>query len=200
MTEINKLIPRDFVGKFKQALLDDSIQNILVRGYIDNEKILLVFDTLQNLADYQTGSVVMGRVTVRAEREYLVSGLSSKCVPRFNLKDDFTMCGLKVNFTKLDQNIDHEFNIGKDFAIFHPVESVLFDDSSVEKFRKVLKNSKAKKNILLTTNDLNKDPEKIYDDVESVLILDSRDVDDKHRQKYKTIEYNLTSKGNKLPY
>lgn len=200
MTKQSLLEPRDFVNKLKQALLDDSVHNILIRGYFDEEKILLVFDTLQNLADYQVGSIVMGNVTVRAERNYLVEGLSSRYVPRFNLSDTFKMGNLRVNFIKWEQNIDREFNLDKDFAIFHPVESVLKDDLSVEAFRKVLSNSKAKKNILLTTNDLTNNPEKIFDDVEAVLILDSTGVDDNHKQRYKSIERNMTSRGKKLPY
>ena len=59
---------------------------------------------------------------------------------------------------------------------------------------------KARKNILITTNDFNNDPEKIYDIVNAVLILDTTAVNEKNKQTYDTIKANLAADGKEEPY
>ncbi len=61
-------------------------------------------------------------------------------------------------------------------------------------------NSKARKNILITTNDFNNDPEKIYDIVNAVLILDTTAVNEENKQIYATIKANLADDGKEEPY
>lgn len=83
--------------------------------------------------------------------------------------------------------------------VFHPVESAL-DNKDFLKFYATLKNSKAKKNILITTNDFNSAPEKLYPYVDEILILDTTDVNEEHRQTYKVIQDNLNADHQILPY
>ena len=107
---------------------------------------------------------------------------------------------MSIQFTQWKKNRDFRFNDNKDFAIFHPVQTAISDISERDKFRKVLANSKARKNILITTNDFNNDPEKIYDIVNAVLILDTTAVNEKNKQTYATIKANLAADGKEEPY
>ena len=63
-----------------------------------------------------------------------------------------------------------------------------------------MNNSKAKKNILITTNDFNDIPEKLYPYIDEVLILDTTDLNKKHQQTYKVIQDNLNTEHKTLPY
>ena len=87
----------------------------------------------------------------------------------------------------------------KDFALFHPVQSVL-DGKDFPKFCVTMKNAKAKKNILITTNDLNNTAEKLYPYVDATLILDTTRVNEEHEKTYKVIQSNLQADHKVLPY
>ena len=61
-------------------------------------------------------------------------------------------------------------------------------------------NSKAKKNILITTNDLHDYPKEIYNNVDAVLILDTTAANEENKQTYATIKANLAAGGKEEPY
>ena len=129
----------------------------------------------------KNGTLVIGNTRVQDEKIFLERGLR-KILPRLNLRDIFKIYGLNIQFTQWKKHRDFRFNDNKDFAIFHPVQTAISDVSERDKFRKVLANSKARKNILITTNDFNNDPEKIYDIVNAVLILDTTAVNEENKQ------------------
>ena len=52
----------------------------------------------------------------------------------------------------------------------------------------------------MNTNDFNNDPEKIYDIVNAVLILDTTAVNEENKQIYATIKANLADDGKEEPY
>lgn len=199
MTEkVQKLRPQKFVNEFKKLLLDKNTHNILVRGYFDNDKLLLVFACLYETTGFDDGTIVIGNTTVPHEREFLQRGIR-KSIPKLNLSDTFNINGLTVNFTQWKRNRDFPFGFDKDFAVFHPVQSVL-DTQDFPKFCNTLKNSKARKNILITTNDFYDVPEKLYPYVDNVLIMDITQVNEEHQQTYKTIQSNLEADYKSLPY
>lgn len=196
---IEKLDIEKSDSKLTELLLDQDTNNILIRGFFDEDKVALTFFTIGKLSEYNNGTVVIGNTTVTNEREFLEKGLCEP-IPHINLQDTFRIGDLSVRFTKWNKHKDSPFNWNDDFAIFHPVQSVLYSDKNCNDFKKMLSNSKAKKNILLTTNDFCTHPEKLYDEVDAVLILDTTMLDDKHKEKFNIIKKNLTDQGKKLPY
>jgi hypothetical protein len=168
---IEKLEPKEFIKRFKELLLDKETNRILIRGYFDDDKLLLVFSCLYDLEEFNKGTVVIGNTTVPYERQFLEKGLH-EVVPRFNLRDSFNVYGMIINFVQWKRNIDLPFGFDKDFALFHPVQSVL-DGKDFPKFCGTIKNAKAKKNILITTNDFNNTAEKLYPYIDATLILDT---------------------------
>ena len=196
---IEKMTPEKFADRFSELMMDQRVHNILVRGYFDDDKVLLTFGILNDLPYYKNGTLVIGNTRVQDEKNFLERGLR-KILPRFNLRDVFKIYGLNIQFTQWKKHRDFRFNGNKDFAIFHPVQTAISDISERDKFRKVLANSKARKNILITTNDFNNDPEKIYDIVNAVLILDTTAVNEKNKQTYDTIKANLAADGKEEPY
>ena len=196
---IEKLDAEESISKFKELLLDKNIHNILIRGFSNDAKVALAFSALKQLSEYNNGTLVIGNATVTSERGFLEKGLRNS-IPHINLQDIFRIEGLSVRFTQWKKNKDFPFNLNDDFAIFHPVQSAIYKDKDCNNFKKVLSNSKAKKNILLITNDFDTCPEKLYDEVDAVLILDITMLDDKHKKEFNIIEKNLTDHGKKLPY
>ena len=63
-----------------------------------------------------------------------------------------------------------------------------------------MKNAKAKKNILITTNDFNNTAEKLYPYIDATLILDTTRVNEEHEKTYKVIQSNLQADNKVLPY
>lgn len=186
-------------SKLTELLLDQDTNNILIRGFFDEDKVALTFFTIGKLSEYNNGTVVIGNTTVTNEREFLEKGLCEP-IPHINLQDTFRIGDLSVRFTKWNKHKNSPFNWNDDFAIFHPVQSVLYSDKNCNDFKKMLSNSKAKKNILLTTNDFCTHPEKLYDEVDAVLILDTTMLDDKHKEEFNNIKRNLIDQGKELPY
>lgn len=197
--KIQKLKIQEFVNKLEQLLLDEDTRNILVRGYFNSDKLLATFECLRDLKEFKKGTIVIGNATVPHERELLQEGVYRSSIPKLNLSDSFEINGLTVNFSQWKRNRDFAFGFDKDFVIFHPVESVL-NNQDFSKFCATLKNSRAKKNILITTNDFNSAPEKLYPYVDIILILDTTDVNNDHREKYKTLQRNLEADHQLLPY
>ena len=195
---IEKFEPKEFIKRFKELLLDKETNRILIRGYFDDDKLLLVFSCLYDLEEFNKGTVVIGNTTVPYERQFLEKGLH-EVVPKFNLRDSFNVYGMIINFVQWKRNIDLPFGFDKDFALFHPVQSVL-DGKDFPKFCVTMKNAKAKKNILITTNDLNNTAEKLYPYVDATLILDTTRVNEEHEKTYKVIQSNLQADHKVLPY
>ena len=195
---IEKFEPKEFIKRFKELLLDKETNRILIRGYFDDDKLLLVFSCLYDLEEFNKGTVVIGNTTVPYERQFLEKGLR-EVVPKFNLRDSFNVYGMIINFVQWKRNVDLPFGFDKDFALFHPVQSVL-DGKDIPKFCVTMKNAKAKKNILITTNDLNNTAEKLYPYVDATLILDTTRVNEEHEKTYKVIQSNLQADHKVLPY
>lgn len=195
---IEKLEPKEFIKRFEQLLLDKETNRILIRGYFDDDKLLLVFSCLYDLKEFNKGTIVIGNTTVPNEREFLERGLR-EVVPRFNLRDSFNVYGMIINFVQWKRNRDLPFGFDKDFALFHPVQSVL-DGKDFPKFCGTIKNVKAKKNILITTNDFNNTAEKLYPYIDATLILDTTRVNEEHKKTYKVIQSNLQADHKVLPY
>lgn len=123
---IEKMTPEKFVDRFSELMMDQRVHNILVRGYFDDDKVLLTFGILNDLPHYKNGTLVIGNTRVQDEKNFLERGLR-KTLPRFNLRDIFKIYGLNIQFTQWKKNRDFRFNDNKDFAIFHPVQTAISD-------------------------------------------------------------------------
>jgi hypothetical protein len=44
--KVGKLKPQEYIGEFRDLLLDKDTHNILVRGYFDDDKLFLTFGCL----------------------------------------------------------------------------------------------------------------------------------------------------------
>lgn len=145
---IEKMTPEKFADRFSELMMDQRVHNILVRGYFDDDKVLLTFGILNDLPHYKNGTLVIGNTRVQDEKNFLERGLR-KTLPRFNLKDIFKINGLNIQFTQWKKHRDFRFNDNKDFAIFHPVQTAISDISERDKFRKV---SEALFHLLISLN------------------------------------------------
>lgn len=199
MTEkIQNLKPQEFISEFENLLLDKNTHNMLVRGYFDEDKLLLTFGCLGDLESFNEGEIIIGTTTVSHEKELIQRGLRKE-IPKLNLSDSFSFNNLSIRFLQWKRNSDFPFGFDKDFAVFHPVESVL-DTKDFSKFCNTMKNAKARKNILITTNDFYVTPEKLYPYVDRVLILDTTQVNKEHQQTYNVIQDKLKVNHKSLPY
>ena len=68
--KVQKLKPQKFVSEFEKLLLDQDTHNILVRGYFDDDKLILTFGCLGDLESFNEGEIVSGNTTVPHERDY----------------------------------------------------------------------------------------------------------------------------------
>ncbi|SFV41055.1 hypothetical protein [Ligilactobacillus acidipiscis] len=188
-----------FADKFDEFISDSNKNSLLIRGFYDVDKLLSVFNILSKNKYCHKGVIVLGNVTIKHEQELFQRIFRNK-LPTFNLSDEFDLADLTVSFTKWGQNTEFPYGQFDDFALFYPVESVLFNAKDTAKFVKAVKGSKAKKNILITTNDFTKKAEELYEIVDDCLILDTVDLNEKHKKIFNTIEQNIKAKHNELPY
>ncbi len=196
---VYKLKVDAFADKFSEFISDSNKNSLLIRGFYDVDKLLSVFNILNNNEHCHKGVIVLGNVTIKHEQELFQRIFRDK-LPTFNLSDEFELADLTVSFTKWEQNTEFFYGQSDDFTLFYPVESVLFNAKDTAKFVKAVKKSKAKKNILITTNDFTKKAEKLYGIVDDCLILDTADVNEKHKKMFNTIEQNIKAEHNELPY
>lgn len=188
-----------FADKFGEFISDSNKNSLLIRGFYDVDKLLCVFNILSKNEHCHKGVIVLGNVTIKHEQE-LFQKIFRNNLPIFNLSDEFELADLTVSFTKWKQNTEFPYGWSDDFALFYPVESVLFNANDTAKFVKEVKESKAKKNILITTNDFTKKAEKLYGIVDDCLILDTADINEKHQKMLDTIGQNIKAEHNELPY
>lgn len=196
--KVQKLKPQKFVSEFEKLLLDQDTHNILVRGYFDDDKLILTFGCLGDLESFNEGEIVIGNTTVPHERELLQKGLRID-IPKLNLSNSFSINGLSIKFLQWKKYHNFPFGFDKDFAVFYPVESAL-NTQDFPRFCNTLKNAKVRKNVLITTNDFYDVPEKLYPYVDRVLILDTTQVNKKHQQTYNVIRDSLKADHKSLPY
>lgn len=72
---IEKLDIEKSDSKLTELLLDQDTNNILIRGFFDEDKVALTFFTIGKLSEYNNGTVVIDNTTVTNEREFLEKGL-----------------------------------------------------------------------------------------------------------------------------
>lgn len=67
---IEKMTPEKFADRFSELMMDQRVHNILVRGYFDDDKVLLTFGILNDLPHYKNGTLVIGNTRVQDEKNF----------------------------------------------------------------------------------------------------------------------------------
>ncbi|GAW63398.1 hypothetical protein FC65_GL000648 [Ligilactobacillus acidipiscis DSM 15836] len=190
-----KLEPREFIQELMNILNTDNDKNVLVRGYFNQDKLTATLNAIEasnlNKCVFVTGNV--------SEVPRLFNGSLKIGFKKVKLNQNYKIGSLNLEFIKRNQFIEENFAFDKDISIFFPVEGILFDDDETKKFITKLKHSKAKKNILVTTNDYSDKAKKLYSQVDRVLILDTSKLNSKNIETMKTLTKNLKKQGG-LPY
>lgn len=190
---------KNYVVKFLDG--DSDKKTLLVRGYFDKDKLLHVLESIRDSEKINEALFVLGEAGIcdvpRLFNDVFLDK-RFKSNTRLNTRYDFP--GAIGTFTKWRQHIDYTFGNRYDLAVFYPVETVLFDPKDSEKFIKTVKNSLTNKNILITTNDFSQRPEQLYDVVDEVLILDTKNKNEENKEQFETIKSNLERDNKSLPY
>lgn len=193
--EIEKLEYEPFV-KYLDAFFSKSKDvNLLVRGYFSQDKLTTILQYINYNTSLKSGTFEVGNIG-EVPRLFGPSFKSNK-FHKVNMTDKYNLVGADVDFKKWNRDYEIPYCYEKDFCIFYPVENLLFDERNTQKFLKKVSNSKAKKNIIITTNDYSKRPEKLYPFVDKVVVLDTSEY---NKETYQTIKNNLLKENRNLPY
>lgn len=193
--KIEKLEYESFLKWLHDFFNDSKNANLLIRGYFGQDKLTTVLQYINYNNNIKSGTFVV-RDIGEVPRLFGPSFKSGK-FHKVNMTDKYDLVGASVDFKKWDRDYDLPYGYGEDFCIFYPVEGLLFDEKSTQKFIKKFSNSRAKKNIILTTNDYSKRAEKLYPFVDKVINLDTSEF---NKEKYETLKNNFKSDNKELPY
>ncbi|GEP19693.1 hypothetical protein [Pediococcus argentinicus] len=197
MEKVNEKEIENCIKKFIHS--DD--KNLLIRGYFDIDKLVAVLSSVYNEEEVNQLLLVLGDTSVKDVPRLFNPAFIQ---PKFkNVKLDtkkYRFPNAEGVFTKWRSHINGVFGAGKDLAIFYPVEGVLFNSNDTDKFKSTLKNSRAKKSILITTNDFSNLTKKLYDSVDEVIIFDSSNANENNKELLKVIHRNFEFDKRELPY
>lgn len=196
--KLKRIGPDDFKKSLESLLSNENISNILIRGYFDNSKLNLTLRAIKDNKEMREGVFVIGGMKQGRTENVLGHALH---IPNFYLDSlEKVDIGNQTQITSDKWNQDVEFTYGDncDFALFYPIQLEVADKKFVTTLIQKIKNSKAKKNIILTTNDWTKNPETLYKYMDSVISLDLEDYSEEYREKLKYIKINID--GKPLPY
>lgn len=141
------------------------------------------------------GVLVQGGMKKAKLRDHLENAINTiKNLDHVNPENSMSFIN---STTKWYQDIEFSFGQDCDFALFYPVQ-IAISERFASKFLRKVNNSQASKNILITTNDVTRDPEILYDAMDRVISLDLEDYFEKNRKELEAIEANLD--GKPLPY
>lgn len=172
-----------FIEKLKEFLKSDKTI-ALIRGYVNEEKLLYVLNVL-NLSEYTKGNIQTRGIG------QLKQILDNSIVP----KDIKQNTNYKVENLTLQVNLYEKHNISTgEFSIYYPVQTALLKEKDRNKLLSHINNNNTDKIFIITTNDWNFTTEKIEDIVDEVITLDLKQIDEK--------QYNALYKNKKgnLPY
>lgn len=168
-----------FIEKLKEFLKSDK-KIALIRGYVNEEKLLYVLNVL-NLSEYTKGNIQTRGIG------QLKQILDNSIVP----KDIKQNTNYKVENLTLQVNLYEKHNISTgEFSIYYPVQTALLKEKDRNKLLSHINNNNTDKIFIITTNDWNFTTEKIEDIVDEVITLDLKQIDEK--------QYNALYKNKKV--
>ncbi|WP_270332986.1 hypothetical protein [Ligilactobacillus acidipiscis] len=185
----------DFVRYLDRFFKSEDINTLLVRGYFYHDKLTTVLQYINYNKDLTSGIFVVGALS-EVPRLFGPSFKSGK-FHSVHQGETYKIAGANCEFLKEDINVDMAYGHSTDFCIFYPVESILFDNNKTNRFVQQLKNSNAKKNIIITSNDYSTRAEQLYSEVDETVVLDMSSI---HEEEFETIKSNFKREGRELPY
>ena len=196
--KVQKLKPQEFVNTLGKFLADDETHNVLIRGYFDMPKLKPSLRVIKNTKEMHKGVIVEGGMNKNKLESMLGRALN---IPNFYLDSlEWLNIGNGTNIvsTKWNQSVHFTYGDDCDFAFFFPIQEEVVEPKYTEILVEKLKNSRAKKNILLTSNDWTKNPEVLYKYMDKIVSLDLEDYSNKYKEELKNIKTNIDDKP--LPY
>ncbi len=169
---------------------DDRIA--LIRGFMDDDKLIGVLFGLQNNKLLKHGVIKVN--SLQHFKELYLRALNRKL--KIKLNENFNIGNLIVKVLLYSRN-DTYSPYDSDFEIFYPVESALYSEKDTKRLKSHIKDSRAKKIIIVTTNDYSNKTDTLMDLVDKQLVLDSST---KYPDKYRILINNLKENGQMLPY
>ena len=198
MSKIHKDTKNGFLKNLTDDLMNSSINRVLIRGYSWKMNFRLVLETLE-LCEFYNG-LLTTQILKKISDLFMIAGFEGV---EAHLNEITVIGKIENEFTKLNCHICH--GIGKDFNLIFPIQSQLINEKNTQRVIDAIKNSMAKKTIIITTNDFDRNPEKLYSFVDSVQILDvSKNSGEGNewnfQEKMKILKENFNAKGKDLPY
>lgn len=190
---------KDYVVKFLEE--DTDKKTLLVRGYFEEDKLLQVLKSIRDSKKTNEVLFVLGDSSIKDVPD-LFNGASVQKKFKYNtrLNTPYDFPNATGTFTKWRNHIHGTFGSRYDLSVFYPVFSVLFDPRDTEKFIRTVKNSLTDKNILITTSDNSDRAEKLYDIVDEVVVLDTKDESEKNQEQFRNIKHHLERHDLPFPY
>ncbi|MCL5458077.1 hypothetical protein M3M33_05240 [Loigolactobacillus coryniformis] len=195
---LNKLEPDNFIEYLNSFINSDS-KNLLVRGYFNQDKLTAVLHLINDNENIQKVVFATGNIS-EVPRLFNRSFKRGYELKNIRLNTAYTLLKSKIEFIKWERMNEWSVQTNIDLGVFYPVEGVLFSEKDTDKFLTHLSYSKARHNILLTTNDYSKRAEKLYPYVDESVILDTSQLDEQHESEMKTLTRNITEHDGEMPY
>lgn len=133
-----------FKKDLENALVDESINSILIRGYDDDLKIR---ETIRVLNNNYTNGVIIG-AKINDSSQVINEAFDKKILKR----ESKYLGNMQIRFDKYESQSDG-INAAGEFALFVPVQTIFLIDK--ERFLEHFSNTVAKKKIIITYNDMN---------------------------------------------
>lgn len=192
MLVLKKVTLKEFANEFNTFCESDK-RNLLVRGYDNWDKFICTLKMLSQKQIKET--VLLETYVIRNLKDiFEVNGLSKSIVHTGKIG---VVNGIKLLFDRYTTT--NNLYANNKYAIFYPIEAVLYNSNDLKKLSNKVKSLRTKHNIFITTNDYSNRIDKLYDyiDIDETLILD---LSEYHPEKYRTIKNNFQREGKELPY
>lgn len=182
-------------GLFKEfdTFCNSDKKNLVIRGFDNWDKFIY---TLEMLSKEQVKEkVLLETYFIRNLKDiFEVNGLSKSVIHTGETK---VIKGIKLLFDKYTTT--DNLYADNEYAIFYPIEAVLYKPNDLKKLANKVKKLRTKHNIFITTNDYSDKVDKLYEyiNIDETLILDLNEF---YSDKYKTIRENAKKDNRKLPY
>lgn len=149
-----------FINEFDEFLNSDD-EKALVTGLDDDEKIRAILNELNNY--FQRGTIYVSSLQNISDILNDAFGYENKVFPsKITRTKTYPFREMKLSFEKYSVNNNSlDLSINDDFAIFYPVQNALRIDKLFKQLSHHIEASKAEKTIIVATNDLFTDTEKI---------------------------------------
>lgn len=168
-------------------------KNLVIRGFDNWDKFIYTLEMLSKEQVKET--VLLETYFIRNLKDiFEVNGLSKSVIHTGKTE---VIKGIKLLFDKYTTT--DNLYADNEYAIFYPIEAVLYKPNDLKKLADKVKKIRTKHNIFITTNDYSDKVDKLYEyiNVDETLILDLSEL---NPEKYQRIKSNLRNDGKGLPY